>query len=67
MQNLSIPAEFILPGLALPEAFRALDTRLESTLQLCSSSKGPMDGPFLGLVTVCQEMQTLLKLAFIGN
>ena len=26
-----------------------------------------MDGPLLGLVTVCQELQDLLKFAFIGN
>ena len=57
-----------MPGLALPDAFRALDNRLDTTLQLCSlKGPGSVDGPLLGLVTVCQEMQTLLKLAFIGK
>ena len=59
-------AEPILPGLALPEAFESLDKRIESTVQFCSL-KGSVESQILGLVTVCQEMQRLLKFAFIGK
>ena len=60
------PAEPILPGLALPEAFESLDKRIESTVQFCHL-KGSVESQILGLVTVCQEMQRLLKFAFIGK
>ena len=61
-----VPAEPILPGLALPEAFESLDKRIESTVQFCRL-KGSVESQILGLVTVCQEMQRLLKFAFIGE
>ena len=60
------PAEPVLPGLALPEAFDSLDKRIESTAQFCRL-KGSVESQILGLVTVCQEMQRLLKFAFIGE
>ena len=63
---LKSPAEPILPGLALPEAFESLDKRIESTVQFCRL-KGSVESQILGLVTVCQEMQRLLKFAFIGK
>ena len=56
----------VVPGLALPAAFEALDKRLESTLQLCQL-KSSAESQTLGLVTVCQELQRLLKFAFIGE
>ena len=59
-------AEPVLPGLALPEAFESLDKRIESTVQFCRL-KGSVESQILGLVTVCQEMQRLLKFAFIGE
>ena len=59
-------AEPILPGLALPEAFESLDKRIESTVQFCRL-KGSVESQILGLVAVCQEMQRLLKFAFIGE
>ena len=55
-----------VPGLALPEAFESLEQRLDSTLQL-SRLGGSPSAQTLGLVTVCQEMERLLKLAFIGQ
>ena len=52
--------------MALPEAFESLDKRIESTVQFCRL-KGSVESQILGLVTVCQEMQRLLKFAFIGR
>ena len=63
MPSLDTP---VVPGLALPAAFEALDKRLESTLQLCQL-KSSAESQTLGLVTVCQELQRLLKFAFIGE
>ena len=59
-------AEPVLPGLALPEAFESLDKRLEATVQLCQL-KGSVEGQMLGVLAVCQELQRLLKFAFIGK
>ena len=59
-------AEPVLPGLALPQAFESLDKRIESTVQFCRL-KGSIESQILGLVSVCQEMQRLLKFAFIGE
>ena len=59
-------ADLVLPGLALPEAFDSLEKRLDSTIKLCKLST-PHDGPLLSVITVCQELQRLLKCAFIGK
>lgn len=56
----------VVPGLGLPGAFEALDKRLESTMQLCKL-KGSAESQTLGMITVCQELQRLLKFAFIGE
>ena len=55
-----------LPGLALPEAFATLDSRLESVMQL-SVAKGSPEAQVVGLITVCEELKQLLKCAFIGG
>ena len=60
-----IGADVALPGLALPEAFQSLDSRLESVLQLCTA-KGSPEAQLVGMVTVCEEMKQLLKCTFIG-
>lgn len=57
--------EPVLPGLALPEAFGSLEKRLDSTIKLCKLSSPP-DGPLLSVIAICQELQQLLKCAFIG-
>jgi hypothetical protein len=59
-------ADVSLPGLALPEAFASLDSRLESVMQL-SVSKGSPEAQVVGLITVCEELKQLLKCAFIGR
>ena len=67
--SISIPgdvAELSLPGLALPEAFEDLEKRLDSALKLCKLSTPP-DGQVLGVIAICQELQRLLKCAFIGT
>lgn len=66
MYGVPSPDTPVVPGLALPAAFEALDKRLESTLQLCQL-KSSAESQTLGLVTVCQELQRLLKFAFIGE
>lgn len=58
--------DLALPGLALPEAFQSLDSRLESVMQLCTA-KGSPEAQLVGVVTVCEELQQLLKCAFIGG
>ena len=59
-------ADPVLPGLALPEAFESLEKHVESTIKLCKLSSPP-DGQILSVITVCQELQRLLKCAFIGK
>ena len=59
-------ADMSLPGLALPEAFETLDSRLESVMQL-SVAKGSPEAQVVGLITVCEELKQLLKCAFIGR
>ena len=39
---------------------------MEATLRLCQL-KGSPEGQLLGAITVCQELQRLLKFAFIGE
>ena len=39
---------------------------MESTLRLCQL-KGSPEGQLLGAITICQELQRLLKFAFIGE
>ncbi len=56
----------MIPGLALPEAFKSLEERVDSTLQLCRL-KGSVESQIVGVVTVCQELQHLLKCAFVGE
>jgi hypothetical protein len=64
--TLKLKGDLSLPGLALPEAFQSLDSRLDSVLQLCSA-KGSPEAQLLGVVTVCEELKQLLKCAFIEN
>ena len=59
------PLDMALPGLALPGAFKSLDSRLESVVQLCAA-KGSPEAQVVGVVTVCEELKQLLKCAFIG-
>lgn len=56
----------VIPGLALPEAFESVDRQLDSALQLCRLH-GSVEGQVLSVVTICQELQHLLKLAFVGE
>ena len=56
----------MLPGLGLPLAFNALEKRIETALQLCRL-KSPVDAQINGLVSLCEELQRLLKVAFIGK
>ncbi len=56
----------VIPGLALPEAFESLEKRVDSTIQLCRL-KGSMESQVMGVITVCQELQRLLKCAFVGE
>ena len=58
--------EPVLPGLALPEAFQSLEKRVESTLKLCKLNTPP-DAQVLGVLAISQELQRLLKCAFIGT
>jgi hypothetical protein len=64
--TLKLKGDVSLPGLALPEAFASLDSRLESVMQL-SVSKGSPEAQVVGLITVCEELKQLLKCAFIEN
>lgn len=63
---MSLSAEPVLPGLALPEAFELLEKRLESTVKLCKLSSSS-DGQVLSVIAICQEFQRLLKCAFVGK
>lgn len=56
----------VIPGLALPEGFESLERRVDSILQLCKL-KGSVESQVMGVVTVCQELQRLLKCAFVGE
>ena len=60
------PTDMSLPGLALPEAFQSLDSRLESVIQLCTA-KGSPEAQVVGVVSVCEELKQLLKCTFIGG
>eukprot|EP00731_Ephydatia_muelleri_P027226 Em0019g99a len=64
--TLKISGEPVIPGSALPEAFTALEQSIEATLQMCKL-KASLDTQVVGMVTVCDELQRLLKLAFIEN
>lgn len=64
--TLKISGEPVIPGSALPEAFTALEQRIEDTLQMCKMKASP-DTQLVGMVTICDELQRLLKLAFIEN
>lgn len=64
--TLKISGEPVIPGSALPEAFTALEQSIEATLQMCKL-KASLDTQIVGMVTVCDELQRLLKLAFIEN
>ncbi|KAL5463714.1 hypothetical protein EMCRGX_G032639 [Ephydatia muelleri] len=64
--DLVISGEPVIPGSALPEAFTALEQSIEATLQMCKL-KASLDTQVVGMVTVCDELQRLLKLAFIEN
>lgn len=55
-----------LPGLALPEAFQSLDSRLASVIQLCTA-KGSPEAQVVGVVSICEELKQLLKCTFIGG
>lgn len=59
-----IVAELVLPGQALPEAFQSLEKRLDSTLKLCKLTP---DAQMVSVIAICQELQRLLKCAFIGK
>lgn len=55
-----------LPGLALPKAFDALQLQLESVADMCKL-RGTHEAQTTGLLLVCEELQRLLRLSFIGK
>lgn len=57
--------EPVVPGLALPKAFEDLEKQLESVASLCKL-KGSHEAQTTGLLLVCNELQRLLRLSFIG-
>lgn len=55
-----------VPGLSLPKAFEGVEQKLESVASLCRM-KSSHETQTASLLTVCSDLQRLLKLAFIGT
>ena len=55
-----------VPGLSLPKAFEEVERKLESVANLCRM-KCSYETQTASLLTVCSDLQRLLKLAFIGT
>jgi hypothetical protein len=55
-----------LPGLSLPKAFDDLQAQFELVASHCKHN-GSHEAQTAGLLLVCNELQRLLRLSFIGE
>ena len=58
--------EPVVPGMALPRAMERIEKNLELVAKM-GRMKGSVEAQLAGLLSVCEEQQQLLKLAFIGE